>query len=390
MLKRRVVSLLRRLPTGVQRALRRLPGFQGVRDRMVGTPSTPGPGPGELRAVVYPPTWAAWDVMKQRPQYLLEAWANAGHTVYFVDIAVSAPYRVDGVNIVPSLDHVPREGVIIYTHFAPVRTMLTGFVDPVVVYDILDDLTIFDADEVGLPPERRVRHHHGPMMEEASVVIGSAPVLVDRHRDERGDILLIENGVDTGRFRHPGPVPGELAGLEAPVVGYHGMIARWFDFDLMTAVVHAMPEVTFAFVGPVDPRSKDDASALFAMPNVVSVGQLPSSAMPGVVKRFDVGIVPFLVDDMTRAVSPLKMYEYLAGGTPVVATPLPLCVDHPMVETASDPSTFVTALRGAIAASSDPDLIVRRQTAASEADWTARMQPLLAVLDQRGMNRVPT
>jgi glycosyltransferase involved in cell wall biosynthesis len=327
--------------------------------------------------------------MRQRPQYLLEAFASAGHPVYFVDPSEKLARVADGVTIVPSLSATPRTGVIIYAHFAPVRTMFDRFEDPVVVYDILDDLSIFDADEVGVPEERRVRSHHGPIMESSDVVIASAPLLVERHSPERPDIFCIENGVDADTFSDAKSVPSDMAGIDGPVVGYHGMVSRWFDFDLLETVANLQPSTSFVIVGPVAPESTKPADRLGALPNVHFLGPRPSDDMPSYVGAFDVGIVPFVVDEMTRAVSPLKMYEYLAAGVPVVATPLPVCVDHPLVETSADPDEFSRMITEALGTRDDPNAREQRVEAAREADWSARITPLRKQLDAIGRLRVP-
>jgi len=267
--------------------------------------------------------------------------------------------------------------------------MLSSFTDPVVVYDILDDLEIFDADEVGMPEERRVRYHHSLLMESADVVIASAPLLVQRHSHERPDIILVENGVDITSFSNPGPVPPLLAELPRPVVGYHGMVARWFDFALVAELAKALPNTTIAIVGPVDPRSRADAQDLGAIDNVHFLGPMDSELMPAVVNGFDVGLIPFVVDDMTRAVSPLKMYEYLAGGRPVVATALPVCEEHPLVATGTA-DRFPHLVADALAASSDTESIEARQLAAQSADWDARIRPLLERLRAEDLLRVRT
>jgi glycosyltransferase involved in cell wall biosynthesis len=328
--------------------------------------------------------------MRQRPQYLLEAFASAGHPVYFVDPSEESVRMADGVTIVPSLSDTPRTGVILYAHFAPVRTMFDRFDDPVVVYDILDDLSIFDADEVGLPQERRVRTHHGPIMEIADVVIASAPLLVRRHRNERSDILFIENGVDAARFASPSEPPQDMLGFEGPIVGYHGMVSRWFDFDLLEAVAKSQPSTSFVVVGPVDPGSKKRADSLASLANVTFLGPRPSDQMPAYVSALDVGLVPFVVDDMTRAVSPLKMYEYLAAGVPVVASPLPVCVDHPLVATAADPDQFSLLIREALATAGDIEATQQRVSVGRSADWTARIVPIRERFDYLDRLRVPS
>jgi glycosyltransferase involved in cell wall biosynthesis len=330
---------------------------------------------------VYLPTWERWEVMKQRPQYLLEALAAAGHEVWFVDFRLSEPERVDDViHLVPSIREVPSSGVILYTHFAPTQTLIDRFRDKVVVYDILDDLSIYEPDERDMPVERTVRHHHGPLMTSADLVIASNPVLAERHRFERSDLILVENGVDLERFTPDGPVAPELP--EGAIVGYHGAIAPWFDFDLVTQVARMRPDVTFVMVGPVGPGLENQSATLAAMPNVVLLPAQGSERIADFVRGFTVGILPFVVDEMTEAVTPLKMYEYLACGVPMVATPLPACLSENAIRTASDPDGFVAAIDAGIALGPRERLDLRRH--AGPADWRRRVAPLLDRLEERG------
>jgi glycosyltransferase involved in cell wall biosynthesis len=330
--------------------------------------------------VVYLPTWERWEVMKQRPQYLLEAMAAAGHEVWFVDQRLSeAESRGDRVHLVPSLVETPPAGVIIYTHFAPTQTLIDRFKDKVVVYDLLDDLSIYEPSERGMPVERTVKHHHDPLMDAADVVIASNPVLAERHRSERSDLLLVENGVDLERFRPDGPLAPELP--DGPLVGYHGAVAPWFDFGLMTAVAQQRPEVAFVLVGPVDPGLKSQASKLSELPNVKLMPPQRSERIADFVRGFTVGILPFRVNEMTEAVTPLKMYEYLACGVPMVATPLPACVREPAVRTASDPETFAAAIDAGIELGRRDRLDLRSH--AEPADWRRRVAPLRSLLESR-------
>jgi glycosyltransferase involved in cell wall biosynthesis len=358
--------------------------MRGVQAKVAGVPDGPVPEPGQLRPVVYLPTWARWDEMRQRPQYLLAAFAKAGHDVYFVDPREPRERVVDGVKIVPSLSLTPRSHVILYVHFAPLRAMFDSFDDAAIVYDILDDLTIYDADEVGMPEERRVRSHHPAVVRDADVVLASAPQLVERHLPERTDILLVENGVDTDRFRPGLRVPDELAGLDRPIVGYHGAVARWFDFEIFGSAAKELPSYDFVVVGPIDDAAEMKMGELARLPNVHLVDAVPSNDIPAYVAAFDVGIIPFVVDDLTRGVSPLKMYEYLAAGVPVVATPLPVCDAHPMVRTASTPEDFAARITEAVEERAD-EFAADAEAAADAASWdsrVARIRQELASLNQ--------
>ncbi|MGH8948983.1 MAG: glycosyltransferase [Acidimicrobiia bacterium] len=374
--------LLARLPAGARNLLKRIPGAAAARDRLYGRPNGPRAPSGSLRPIVYLPTWLEWEVMKQRPQYLLEALAQAGHAVWFTDPRLGEERMAgDRIHLVPSIRPTPGAGVIIYTHFAPTQTLIDRYTDPVVVYDLLDDLAIYEPNEEGMPTERTVKHHHRPLVEEADVVLASNPVLADRHRDEREDLLLVENGVDLDRFIPEGPVAGSLP--EGRIVGYHGAIAPWFDFDLLTAVADLRPDLTFVLVGPIDPEVEDQAAQLAELPNVTLLPAQSSEKIAEFVRGFSVGILPFVIDEMTEAVTPLKMYEYLACGVPMVATPLPACVREQVVQTAQDPASFAARIDEALLLTAAERQDLRNHARA--ASWDRRVVPLLERLESLGL-----
>ena len=328
--------------------------------------------------------------MRQRPQYLLEAFARAGHDVYFVDPREPVSRMADGVHIVPSLKLVPRSHVILYVHFTLVYGMVDSFESPVIVYDILDDLSIYDDDEAGTPEKRRVRAQHPAVMERADLVTASASALLSAHLEERSDILLVENGVDPDRFGGEHPTPDALSSLDGPIVGYHGAVARWFDIDLLVHVAEALPEFQFVVVGPVDPDVQVAFDGLAALPNVLSLDAVRSDEIAAYVAAFDVGVIPFVVDSLTAAVSPLKMYEFLGAGVPIVATPLPVGTDHPLVRTASDPDGFTSQIIAALSDRRDPDFARNAAAAAAEASWENRAAQIRNALKERGMLHVPS
>jgi len=325
--------------------------------------------------------------MRQRPQYLLAALAASGHPVYFVDRKERETRQADGVTIVPSVRDVPAKHPLLYVHFAPLREVFDRFDDPTVVYDVLDDLEIYDEGEVGLPERHRVRSHHGPLMKSAHAVIASSAALVERHRPERADILLIENGVDAERFGAPTHLPADVP-LDRPVIGYHGAIARWFDFDLLAGVATAHPEWSFVLVGPVLPEVSEQAERIERLDNVHLLGERPSDAMPAYVQSFDVGVVWFVVNHLTEAVSPLKLFEYLAAGVPAVATPLPSCAAVPGVRIASSVDEMGTAIAQAMATRDDETHL--RLDATAAATWSARIAPLLKRLEEIDRRTVPS
>jgi glycosyltransferase involved in cell wall biosynthesis len=323
--------------------------------------------------------------MKQRPQFLLEAMAGSGHDVWFVDPRLPEPKLVsERIHLVPSLRMTPKNGVILYTHFAPLHSLLRRYRDKVVIYDILDDLAIYDVSDGGMRTKQTVRDRHRHMVRDADLVLVSNPVLGDRHVLEREDLLLVENGVDLDRFTPTGPFADALG--QGPIVGFHGAIAPWFDFELVESLARLRPHLGFVLVGPVDPSVKIEAAKLSSLPNVRLISAQPSDRIPEYVRGFAVGVLPFILQEMTRAVTPLKMYEYLASGVPVVATPLPACIAHPAVRTASEAESFASAVDAALRVTGEERAGLR--AFAENADWKRRIDPLIERLEQSGLLRV--
>jgi len=377
--------LVYRLPPSLRRGLRRLPGADRARAVIAGRPGAGAAVSSSLRPVVYLPTWVRWDSMRQRPQYLLQAFAALGHPVFFVDPLEPELRIVDGVTLVPGLEHVPSRDVILYVHFAPLRHLFDSFSNAAVVYDILDDLSIYDEDEVGMPEERRVRSHHPAVMARADVVIVSNAVLGEKHLVERPDLIHVGNGVDVERFSRPVARPADLVDDGRRVVGYHGMVSYWFDFDLLEQVAAMRPDLRFVLVGPTDHRVAERASQVALRPNIEFLGERPSDSMPAYAQSFDVGTVWFQVNELTRGVTPLKVYEYLAAGVGCVSTPLPACVEEPVVRTGADAPEFAAQLDLAMEDHGDS----RLRLAAAAHDWKVTLGPVIARLDELQVLRVP-
>ncbi|WP_316788103.1 glycosyltransferase [Pedobacter frigoris] len=109
-----------------------------------------------------------------------------------------------------------------------------------------------------------------------------------------------------------------LSGIKKPIIGYFGHVERRMDFPLLDKVVKSNPDKSFVFVGPVSDEFVP--SGFKDQNNVYFTGRLPYEDMPAVIKGFDVAIIPFKKDDVSKTIFPLKLFEYLGAGKPVVAT----------------------------------------------------------------------
>jgi hypothetical protein len=183
-----------------------------------------------------------------------------------------------------------------------------------VVYDLIDDWTARSLGAGWYRPriEKRITG-------QADLLAASAMSLAQRLQSSTGrPVTLIPNAVDARLFSGYLPErPPDFPPGDGPVFGYHGSLyGDWFDWDGLSRVAVGHPEARVVVIG-------DDTAPRPAMPaNVFFLGLKPRHRLPGYVGRFEVGLVPFVVSEVTHAVSPLKVFEYLAMGVPVAAPPL--------------------------------------------------------------------
>jgi len=174
--------------------------------------------------------------------------------------------------------------------------------------------------------------------------------IVDAGADA-GAVTYIGNGVEVGLFAAARERLGPPERGPRPCIGYLGAIAPWFDFDIVERLARARPGWDVSLVGPVMQGVDDRVSRLLALDNVSHSGAVPHESVPDVLHTFSVGIIPFRRDALTRGVNPNKMYEYLAMGLPVVATPFSDDVlAYPThVSTGAEAGSFAAACEQALA-----------------------------------------
>jgi glycosyltransferase involved in cell wall biosynthesis len=162
----------------------------------------------------------------------------------------------------------------------------------------------------------------------ADVILCSAPALSERMRQLNGHVVDAPNVADTELFAtalDDGPVDRAVAALPGPRVVFTGaIVANKLDLGLIAAMCAARPDWSFAFVGPVGPGDPStDVSSLRAIANLHLLGPRRYEELPAVLRGADVAILPYITGGEMRSVFPMKTYEYLAAGLPVVSTRLP-------------------------------------------------------------------
>jgi len=153
-------------------------------------------------------------------------------------------------------------------------------------------------------------------------------------------------------------------------------VATKLDLELLVALARANPRWSFALVGPIGPGDpRTDVSTLAREPNVHLLGRRSYEELPSVLRAADVGLIPYARNELTDSVFPMKVYEYLAAGLAVVATPLPSLAEIQEVVTAPDARGVAALLQDALTHDS-PERRAERSRAAAAHSWERRLEEI--------------
>jgi glycosyltransferase involved in cell wall biosynthesis len=234
----------------------------------------------------------------------------------------------------------------------------------------------FRANRTNRVAAMRAREHE--LLESVDLVLATAPHLRDAKSRFNSNSHCVPHGVDTDHFARaadsetrPAPV---FRAIRGPIIGFVGQINERLDRELVALVARAHPEWSFVFVGPV--LRGLDVGPLQELRNVHFLGPASLDRIPEFLKPMDVCAVPFLVNEHTRTMNPLKTLEYLAAGKPVVATPLPaLRAYGSHVAVASGPEAFAASIEHALLEDSDGRRRLRVEFA-SRHSWETRLEEI--------------
>jgi len=222
----------------------------------------------------------------------------------------------------------------------------------------------------------RIARMERDLCRQADVVFTTARTLWNHKRHYNAETHLALHGVDHQHFARAldeeTPLPDDLRDCEGPVIGFFGLVHDWIDLRLLAHLARRRPDWTVAVIG----KANVDLAPLEGLPNVRLLGRRPYEELPRYCKAFSVGVMPFVLNELTSNVNPIKMREYLSAGLPVVSTDLPEVRGYSeSVRVAHSPDDFVRACEEAIAA--DDTVMRRRRSEAMVGEsWESKVAEL--------------
>ncbi len=339
--------------------------------------------------IVFAPS-VEWNLpLFQRPHQLALAFARQGCLVFFCEPLHSADYA-GGFHAIAERLYVAKVPLdVLRILESPVVFILTynkhclrHFDNARIVYDYIDELDVFPGDR-----ETLERNHRG-LLKTATLVVVTAERLHKQVLPHRPDALLCPNGVDYDFIRRTlaatAAPPEDLSRLlrpQHPVVGYYGALAEWFDYELLSYAAAQRPHFDFVLIGP-DYDGSIERSRIREAKNVHWLGVRPYEEIPLYLKYFHVAIIPFKLNKVTDSTSPLKLFEYMAGGKPIVTTAMHECQRYPGVLVAHGSAEFIEKLDEALRLRNDAEYLALLDRVARENTWDTRVAILLQALNR--------
>lgn len=338
--------------------------------------------------VVYPPT-IDWDWMVQRPQHILKRLAARGFDVFYCNATQRPWLPPERVSPHLTLVHdfktflrdLPADDETIFWvswpgHWQVIRNLRSAASHgPVVIYDAVDDFLEW-------------RRYDSVMVAISDAIVASSMPLYERYVGSGKPVTLIRNGADFELFNQATrglmPMPKDMASIKGPVVGFVGALGPWVDVGMLTALGEEglRQGWTVVLVGP------PFGAPLPRKTPLISLGMKPYLELPCYIARFDVCILPFSLSPTAMASNPIKLYDYLAAGKPVVATPIPEASNlRHLIHVASDTLEFVELVRRAL---ERPDEGKEQRVAFAKANsWEVRIDQVEQVIRSSSMAKSP-
>ncbi|MDY0212990.1 MAG: glycosyltransferase [Desulfuromonadaceae bacterium] len=344
-----------------------------------------------------------WHFRIQRPQHLARGFAKTGKRVFFFSnhfIDSAQPgydlERLDSrlelyqvklhVSGAPAIYFAPPTGEVIAMIQNGIAQLILDFaavssislVQHAYWYPVADNLPntikVYDCmdnhEGFGNVPAKLIEIEKR-MLRNSDLVVTTSSWLENFAQDYNQNVAVVRNA---GEYEHFCETPTEryTDQLGRKIIGYYGAIAEWFDLDLIRSIAVANPNALVLLIGNDTVNAQKQ---LKKIPNVVFVGEVPYSQLPYYLYAFDVCLLPFQVIPLTLATNPVKVYEYLAAGKPVVSVDLPEIEQFgDLVYLAKSHDEFVSMVSDSLTHQEAASLFDLRREFAREQTWDHRVE----------------
>lgn len=272
------------------------------------------------------------------------------------------------------------EKLVLWLYDTEAAEYLTAFAGATVVYDCVDD----HGAQAGVDRNpQRVQEEEEAIIKRAKLVLVTSRRLFELKRHQHSNVHLLLNAGDVSAFRNATAVASVIRNLPRPIIGTVGALDGYkIDFELLLATARRRVDWQFVLVGePVLDRGNELLKELRALPNVHLPGAVDHRVVPQYVQGFDVGMIPYRSNAYNAASFPLKFWEFMATGKPMVVTGVPELKEYrSLIGYAESVDEFEQKIQTALGESNGQ--AEQRRTLAREHTWERRAAQAISLMEK--------
>lgn len=252
------------------------------------------------------------------------------------------------------------------------------------IYEYVDDFSVLSYST------SEMQQNHQELMKKADLTLCTAQVLYEDALPYAKKILLSPNAVDyeffhKNRNSETSPILRDIVQKYDCILGYYGCLANWVDYDLVLEVAKKKPNWCFVLIGYC-PDGTIKQLQQSGLDNILVYPAQPYRDLPQFISAFDIQIIPFRINNITKRTSPVKLFEYMASGKPILTSAMPECLQYRSVITYTDAQDFVEKVPKLIDLGKDKDYLKIMDDEAKENTWDARVNDILEELGREKEN----
>ena len=270
-----------------------------------------------------------------------------------------------------TLKKIQKGPIQIWSFTPDIAYVLGQLNEEKVIYYCVDDHAAFSGYDTV-----QVLKDEEELCRKSDLVITTSMVLQEKKKSWNPNTILVTHGVDFHHFNRAVtenlPCPEELHNIPSPRLGFFGLIRDWVDVDLLWKIAQKRPDWHFVLIGDAD--SSINIGKYNETENMHFLGRKPYQTLPAFCRHMDLGLIPFKVNELTHAVNPIKLREYLSAGLPVVSTPMPEVkkYDH-LVKLADTAQTMERAIIALLNSENANEERKARIAAMSKETWQTKI-----------------
>lgn len=350
--------------------------------------------------VIYVSHFDYYSHLQQRPNHMFNILASKGYPCVFCSYRKKYTNPIPNMHVIPIswLNYILKvkcKKVFDVPFNYPYRDIPDLFKyindEALVIYELIDDFDLLATPKIINQAKEVFKRL---VARDKTFVLASADKLYDIALNlgaKKSKLISSKNAVNFDDFNKTDTsIPESMQKIinkKKPIIGYYGALtATWFDFDLMFELVKKHPEYEVVLIGLIYPdenieKTKEYIDELKQYDNFTYIPPVNYKEIPNYAKCWDVATIPFQINDITLSTSPVKLFEYMAMGLPIVTTPMPECKLYKSVFIAKDIKEFEEKIKTAISKKEDEKYKKLLHKEALENTWEQRVNDFVKIIE---------